>query len=338
VAWTKEEIVVFGGEALDKRSRMVNFLNDGVAYNPTTGRWRELSAAPFEPSLLDVSATWTGQELLVIGVPCESYVGGEDEGPACIGGPVAMAAFSPSRDTWRDIDVPTTLKGGYRSPATIGRVGSEVIFDFGKEYWAYSARTNDWRRVPDPPFAPRKLCVAGDRLTAVGFDDRVRWQMDRQPPPQPGLSVTIPPPPADLRVSLRASVLDSQANAWSPVVTPSDSTRAPEVLNVLCSGPYVLALGSGRPPILVRFDLASRAWSTLARPTAEVGVDAPITWTGDRALVWGYDSVLAYAPLTNAWTAIRSSLLHTPRQVFWVGDRAVVWDDSTAPEFSTYVP
>ena len=63
-AWTGEELVVFGRTRVGGRSR-----NVAAAYTPRTGRWRRLAppAGPAGSYEGTYSATWTGEEVLLVG-------------------------------------------------------------------------------------------------------------------------------------------------------------------------------------------------------------------------------------------------------------------------------
>ena len=79
VAWTGEEIVLWGGE-----DALGELHSDGAAYNPKTDEWRILSSAPI-PAIREPGSVWTGTELIIWG---------GDE----------AAAWNPKDDSWRTIE------------------------------------------------------------------------------------------------------------------------------------------------------------------------------------------------------------------------------------------
>jgi hypothetical protein len=90
-------------------------LNDGAAYDPATGQWEAVPAAPGARS--DHAAVWTGREMLVVG-------GRDAAGPAASG-----YAYDPVAGSWR------TLSGeGHplprQNPAAVW-TGTEIIVEGG---------------------------------------------------------------------------------------------------------------------------------------------------------------------------------------------------------------
>lgn len=94
VAWTGEELLVWGGAADRPRP-------GGHAYAPATGHWRPIPPAPITPSGRRPTATWTGSELYVWG---SRVVDGSYRVPA-------IALYDPAEDRWEAPPQPPTGTG-----------------------------------------------------------------------------------------------------------------------------------------------------------------------------------------------------------------------------------
>ncbi len=86
--WTGAEVLVWGGTDASGTA-----FRNGAAFDPSTGRWRELPLAP-PPARAFSVAVWTGAEMVV--------VGGVDGDDRVLTGAVA---YDPAEDSWRELDV-----------------------------------------------------------------------------------------------------------------------------------------------------------------------------------------------------------------------------------------
>jgi hypothetical protein len=96
LVWTGHELLAWG--------LAPSFDNDqgiGVAFEPATGTWRPLPAAPLEPTRSEdgneasQAATWTGSEMVV----WTGWIGTEWEAPTTL-----IVAYDPNTQTWRHLD------------------------------------------------------------------------------------------------------------------------------------------------------------------------------------------------------------------------------------------
>lgn len=106
--WTGTAMLIWGG--MDANG---DPLDDGAAYQPSTGAWTALPSAGAPTARHDHVAVWTGQEMVIAG-------GMTRTGPVSDG-----AAFDPSSGRWR----PLSVRGGplARRSATAAWAGSEMI-------------------------------------------------------------------------------------------------------------------------------------------------------------------------------------------------------------------
>jgi len=155
LVWTGTEAILWGG--VDHQPEVPAF---GAAFDPTTGGWRELPAAPVPPRV-DHSATWTGEEMVVWGGENSAALYGEE-----LGG----AAYDPETDAWRTLPLAPT--GGREGHAAVWS-GSEVLVWGGDlvEGLAYDPSADGWRVLPAAPVRSPVDAVAvwtGEAMLAWG--------------------------------------------------------------------------------------------------------------------------------------------------------------------------
>jgi len=139
--WTGDEIVVWGTNVEGGRQG----LNDGAAYDPETGEWRVLAAAPIDNASEVPHLFWTGDEVLVVSG-------------------VSVAAWNPETDTWRRFaDLPFSFPAEHQpinSEKTIldaAWTGDELIV---ADAWAVlDPDEGTWRALPAPPLALYRATV-----------------------------------------------------------------------------------------------------------------------------------------------------------------------------------
>jgi hypothetical protein len=134
VRWTGKEMIVWGGS--DPRLDYTPPA-DGAAYNPRTRTWRRIATAPFFPQGPGMTATWTGQVLVV--------TNGTQMGPPA-------ASYDPSTDQWRVLQ-----SGRGASGVRAAWDGNRVVFtapasgfDASSGYltYAYDPALGAWSRLP----------------------------------------------------------------------------------------------------------------------------------------------------------------------------------------------
>lgn len=114
--WTGTRMIIFGGSNVEIPSSSANLLNDGAAYDPSTGAWTAISTTNAPSGRHRHQALWNGSEVLIIG-------GETFNGQVVTSG----AAYNPATDTWRALPSTTETSAGQTALWT----GSEVII-FGE--------------------------------------------------------------------------------------------------------------------------------------------------------------------------------------------------------------
>jgi hypothetical protein len=138
VVWTGSEVIVWGGCAPDVPDECVA-LDSGAAFDPSTGEWTSIPAAPIAAGT--PHAVWTGGEAIFIDE--ETFDG---------------VAFDPQARTWRTLPA---MPIAPREGAVYVWTGSEVIVWGGGdredpmslEGAAYDPATDSWRGIATAPIA-----------------------------------------------------------------------------------------------------------------------------------------------------------------------------------------
>jgi hypothetical protein len=131
--WTGRELLLWGDVSRFEEAR------DGAAYDPEADRWRSLPPAP--TALNEVSAAWTGAELIVFGALLDGNNWTERRHAEGV-------AYSPATDEWRRI-APFALSP-QASWATW--TGDELlVWDYELKAAAYDPARDSWRELADLP-------------------------------------------------------------------------------------------------------------------------------------------------------------------------------------------
>ena len=132
--WTESEMLIWGGR------NQFDQMNDGVAYNSTTEKWRLLSSDHNLSARTEHTAIWTGSEMLIWG--------GKGRNGFLSDG----AAYDPSTDKWREIS--NENKPNARSGHTAIWTGIEMLIWGGKtegfsgvNVCAYNPQKDQWRII-----------------------------------------------------------------------------------------------------------------------------------------------------------------------------------------------
>jgi hypothetical protein len=196
--WTGTEVVLWGGAPAR---------GDGAAWNPHSGTWRTLPAAPLSPRV-PVATVWTGEEVLVWGDASRqgeatdgaAYDPAADRWRRLPPAPLALnaaqavwtgqemvaygadldrgnrskadhaqgIAYDPERDRWRVIES-RSLSPQASSAAWTG--DSVLVWDYELVAGAYDPTRDDWTRVPDLPLRPAECYPE----SALADDVVVAW-------------------------------------------------------------------------------------------------------------------------------------------------------------------
>ena len=148
--WTGRELVVWGGAG------GYGTFRGGATYNPATGDWRSIAAAPV-PAQAVGGAVWTGREMLVLTLSGE------------------LLGYDPAGNRWRTLaDLP--LRARHRSAivwtgallvvwggcdAIVAQCDDMPLRDEFADGAAYDPATNAWHTLAPSPL------VARDRPHAV---------------------------------------------------------------------------------------------------------------------------------------------------------------------------
>ncbi len=131
VVWTGTELIVWGGTVDDEPCCSVS--QDGAAFDPAVGTWRQIAAPP--DGARAGMVVWTGTEMLAW----------SDGTPDTV-----SAAYDPATDTWRLIADPP-------APGSVAFwIGDAAVLlgdpDNGPSF-AYDPATDEWRRLADGPWS-----------------------------------------------------------------------------------------------------------------------------------------------------------------------------------------
>ena len=264
--WTGTEVLLWGGMRTDPSAKD-SAADQGAAYDPRQGAWRDLFPAPFA-SGLGTPAVWTGREMIVLGarpgqpidIRSESpLVGSDDVGGVDRSRPVpAMAAYDPTADAWRTTAEPprpippepsavwtgqeVLLWGGYGE-------ADGVASDLGL---AYDPTDDTWRELSSAPIAGRydhgALWTGREMLVWGGYGIR---REDGFGPAGDG------------------AAYDPAMDSWR--VLPAAPLSARFEPNTVWTGTQMLVLGGfgdGHEFLgdAAAFDPATDTWTTVAQP------------------------------------------------------------------------
>jgi hypothetical protein len=172
--WTGRELLVWGDT-----NRFTAAL-DGAAFDPGTNGWRSLPRAP--RALNEVTAVWTGSEMIVLGALLDGGNHSTTETARAI-------AYRPAADAWRELPPPPLSP---QASAAVWTGGELIAWDYDLAAAAYDPATDGWTRLPDVPLDffecyPKGVQVAGLVLAshcgqAALFDPEARTWQELRPP------------------------------------------------------------------------------------------------------------------------------------------------------------
>ncbi len=289
VAWTGEEVIVWGGSSDHETSvfdplvdrlvfRGARYLtplatdtsDQGARWSPTTNTWRVLPEAPFALSPDDgYRSVWTGSELLVWNAGLTRGLG-----------------FDPSTDTWREL--PEWAPGvGFGWEPPVVWTGTEVIA-FGPAIALsddvgplpslgarYDPVADSWELLPR---APEVIAV---RNVAVWTGTEAAYLLN----PETGLA------------------FDPASDQWRPIVGPDDVRSGASVTDLLAMGDVVFGLSRG-PASPTRAGTLFAAPAPILEPWSQT-VFPPLPIDRVEAAVVTESGLFAIAALTGrgGWAA-----------------------------------
>ncbi len=318
VAWTGDELIVWGGEAGNEQARSA----DGAALDVATGTWRMVAPAGLTPRS-EHAAVWTGTSMIVLG-GAGVYPSRPDD----------AAAYDPNVDRWRPL--PPSPIGGTEFPAAAW-TGTEVLVWGGTRGGgvapeargaAYRPATNRWRRIPNPPIPGRRQAASawtGCELVVFGGDP-ARFPIDGN----------------------TGAVYTPRTRTWRALPTPPFGTdllystlRYPQLVwtgrEVILWG-YLRTADGGIAPAAA-YNPASDQWRRLPDPPLDFA--DPWEGSGGHQAVWAGDAMIATTgnldvhgtrtlrldPDTGEWSELPSppdgeNYFGT---LIWTGDALIDW-------------
>lgn len=300
--WTGDELLIWGGSTSDYE----HSFSDGAAYDPASGRWREMAPGPSGSGGAETHGVWTGEEALFF------WIGDS------IDGPEGLAAYNPGTDSWRELepwplgprDGVHVVWTGELLVAAGGVSGDRIADPFGA---AYDLARGEWAVLPDPPFphwVPGSVMWAAEKLIGVGgvsydgegssIDATTRvpgaaydpvtgaWQVIADGAVGRAAAATD----AGLVVEFapgQVGVYDADADSWT-MHTPPDGRDMSQVYDVLPAGDQVIVVTYAFEFDVV--DPATGTWTQLERTElGELGAPA-LGWTGRDLVLWSGDGLV----------------------------------------------
>ena len=292
VLWTGTELLVWGGASGTEDDQLHA---DGVAYDPATGRWRLLPAAPLSPRV-GQAAVWTGSEMVVWG-------GRVQQGPDSSEVTADGAAYDPSTNHWQLLP-PSPLTA--RSDTIAVWTGAEMVILGGKsaeaggssqsygDGAAFDPAASQWQALPAPvppaghSLSWRTAIQAGSHLLAWS-----EWAM----------SITSGPDTGAETGGVDLFDYDELSGRWELI--PGTLGALPDVEVALWTGR--LAVVRGEPDncglcshpfwaeATALYDPATNRWTAV--PADPLQLDGLVSvWTGGALLSFNSDGSVTDGP------------------------------------------
>ncbi len=336
--WTGHEMVIWSGAVPLVPSRSgVEAVDGGAAFDPDSGQWRMIAAAPIAARYAAVTM-WTGTEMVVWG--------GLDRLNLFNDG----AAYNPTTDTWRKIaDAPLApaayasavwtgaqmlVFGGITTATTGGLTGST------NKGAAYDPVANTWKtlpNLPDPSWSPTQQLV----WTGTSVVTAIAKEPDMSQSPNDASQDNT------LKPQVKIASLTPDANHWVVIGT---GTEAGQYLIAIASNASGLQAGQilttgtfGTSTEIL--DSNGRPLRTLPDRPDTIKVDGLQTttpiWTGQELLLWsgGYHGI-AFNPQTGTWRTIPGGDIVTRRDaaIVWTRSCLIGWGGSSFDPANTQIP
>jgi hypothetical protein len=305
--WTGEEVLIWGGANLYRVGEQARSYDDGAAFDPAAGTWRQLPPTPLAARNDAVSA-WTGSEMLIWGGNSSA----ETDEPRAVAF-VDGAAFDPTANRWRVLPAAPLPPG----PRYVGAWTGEALVVVGAADGVVHAARYDpaWSRWEEidtgridgaPSMTRPAIHWTGTRVVVV----------DELPLGEPVIVHTYDPASGEWASSrspefatraLGTSVLDSRLvlvayggrTEGATTYDPADG-RWGDIVglgDLGCeAGPTVVGLADrayvrdwcGRAGF---FDPANDTWQPVTEPGSPMDESPPLvsvlTWTGSELVMWG---------------------------------------------------
>jgi len=289
--WSGSEVVIFGGVSGTHDSPP---LTSGLAYNPSTGEWRDIAPAPIAVSSWPRSqAAWDGRRMVVAGMTtADGSATAQDDSTAW---GVTILTYYPEQDRWH-VSTPLPQDERYGVGAMVA-TGTEVILAGGDtnaprdDAWAYDLDSETWRQLPPPGIIPVEGIAGvwtGSEAIFVGGYAR-------------GTN------------NIPAVAYDPRSDNWRGLTSgPGPWIEGHELVwtgtNVLLHSGNA---GPSHPNKITLYNPETDTWASSSPLPIRATEDLASAWTGDNLILWGgYATYGAgesaegavYDPSTDTWT------------------------------------
>jgi hypothetical protein len=316
VVWNGEEMIVWGGVT---RSRTIEAVSDGAAFDPATGRWREISSSPH--GVLGGggdAAAWTGRRAVF-------WAGNSPDGPA------RGAVYNPATDHWRKLPRgPLGPREGYVSVWT----GDELLIMGGTSGDTFSSHIG---AAVDPAESTWRRLRGIDDLNALIPSGAV-WDGSRVF--LAGTQYLCPNPDSTCQDTRPIFVAYDPA---SDELEEIDLAGAPAeaIAPVAWTGAEVLAVGQHATDVVL-FDPVTGTWREAAASACPADTSAfrQHAWIGDRYVATcGRDALQVYDLASDAWEVVEAGKspfnTRADSAIVWTGTELVVWSGLKRSDSST---
>ena len=321
MAWTGDQLFVFGGNAVPGESedvRTLEPLNDAALIDPETDEVDVVPDPPFErPLRTQPAVVAMGDDVLVVGQACRET---DSDERACDPGAYRAALYSVPDRAWHDIRLPGQLEritNGQSEAVGTTSDGRAVVAlgardGFGalanRELWTYSPDGDEWEQLPTTGSFVEGACLAGD---AVVVGSGILAETEGQVVAAPTLYVMD---------------LSSDTRVWFPT-EPADVVPTGDTVSMTCGDDLVLV--DDGTPVKQVFDLGpGGGWREAAEQPGD-DVHTGHLWTGDEFLFLDPGSpTLAYDPEADSWRGIEGAAPTGVRSV-WTGEEVIGWPGRT---------
>jgi N-acetylneuraminic acid mutarotase len=329
--------------------------------------WRLLPTAPITKPPGDLTAVWTGHEMIIHG----------NYGRASGGIRGVTVAYRPATRTWVRLANGPTRPSAFETTDVAVWTGSRMLV-FGQTSASYNPATNTWRQIPRAPMSMfgavtgwtgHQFLLWGGTCCEDNSHDGYAYD------PASSTWRKLPTAPLSLRRNASGTWTGRElvvaggamhslsgtatyfrdAAAYNPAtgkwrkITPMPRREAGAT--AVRDGKDILLIGGAGPKGLLSHGLAyspaTNRWRLLsAMAYPRTGFAA--VWTGRKVLVWGGLTASrippphgeVYSPASNKWTALPASPLRGrgyPVAV-WTGRQMIVWGGGSFTNGAAYTP
>jgi len=316
MVWTGSEVVIWGGETA---AGGYTTTNTGAKYDPTTDTWTPISTVNAPSARRDLSAIWTGTEMIVWGgVPGNS-------GPVLNDG----GRYNPVTDTW--LPLSTVNAPSPRHVHQAVWTGAEMIVWGGGDLGPviatntggrYNPTTDSWTPIstvgaPSPRFHMVVVWSGTEMIVWGGA---------------PGCCGSGGSTP-------NGSRYNPQTDSWRAMAAGDPDAGFTFFTGVWTGTELVVWGGYNRSDIFIntgqKYNPTTDSWTPMTTTNAPIARGyLSSVWTGHEMFMWGgYDGTFLdtggyYTPATDTWT--RTTDVGAPARrdahtTIWTGSEIILW-------------